>query len=96
MTEHATRHCRISAEGKARQSGGCGFRAKDDSAMDKFVDDIASGAMDIEDLAKQGQRRAVCPYYAAREAVLKADFVLVPYSCLIHRCAFCCLEPSCE
>lgn len=68
-----------------RPSGGCGFRAKDDSAMDKLVDAIMAGAMDIEDLVAQGHRRAVCPYYAARSAVLKADFVLVPYSCLIHR-----------
>jgi chromosome transmission fidelity protein 1 len=55
--------------------------------MDKFVDAIVASAMDIEDLATQGHKRAVCPYYAAREAVLKADLVLVPYSCLIHRCA---------
>lgn len=53
--------------------------------MDKFVDGILKNVMDIEELADRGSRQAVCPYYAAREAVSKADFVLVPYSCLIHR-----------
>jgi Rad3-related DNA helicase len=55
--------------------------------MDKFVENILNNVMDIEELAQQGSRQAVCPYYAAREAVSKADFVLVPYHSLIHRCA---------
>jgi chromosome transmission fidelity protein 1 len=53
--------------------------------MDKFVDRIHKTPMDIEELAKQGTRRAVCPYYAARLAVAEADIILVPYSCLVHR-----------
>ena len=55
--------------------------------MDKFVGNILDSVMDIEELADKGSRQAVCPYYAARDAVSKADFVLVPYSCLIHRWA---------
>jgi len=51
------------------------------------VDAILGGAMDIEELALQGSRRVACPYYASREAAAAADVVLVPYSCLIHRCA---------
>ena len=43
--------------------------------------------MDIEELAAQGRRRAVCPYYASRAAVACADVLLVPYNCLIHKCA---------
>ena len=50
-----------------------------------MVDAILHGAMDIEDLATQGRRRAVCPYYAARDAAASADVILVPYSCLVHR-----------
>lgn len=57
--------------------------------MDSFVSNILEKAMDIEDLVSTGTRRAVCPYYAARSAVPYADFVVVPYNCLIHKCAAC-------
>lgn len=80
-------HGRRRADGTAKAAGGCGFRCNGDAALDKFADAIAGGTMDIEELASQGRRRAVCPYYAARAAVERADVVLVPYSCLIHRCA---------
>jgi Rad3-related DNA helicase len=64
---------------------GLRVRCKDHPAVDKFVEGILQNVMDIEELAEKGARQAVCPYYAAREAVSQADFVLVPYSCLIHR-----------
>jgi Rad3-related DNA helicase len=70
----------------AKASGGCGFRCKEDKAMDTFVSAIAENVMDIEELVKSGSRRAVCPYYAARNAARAADIVVVPYTCLIHRC----------
>jgi hypothetical protein len=83
------------ADGTASASGGCGFRCKGDAALDSFVHSIVAGAMDIEELAAQGVRRAVCPYYASRAAVLQADVVLVPYNCLIHRCAHPVKLPAC-
>lgn len=59
--------------------------------MDTFVSKVLETPMDIEDLVTQGTRRAVCPYYGARSAVPYADIVVVPYNCLIHKCAPLCL-----
>eukprot|EP00892_Ulva_mutabilis_P012133 jgi/Ulvmu1/9292/UM050_0041.1 len=71
--------------GTAKASGGCGFRCKGEPSMDNFVSNVLDKPMDIEDLVTMGTRRAVCPYYAARSAVPYADFVVVPYNCLIHK-----------
>lgn len=59
--------------------------------MDTFVSKLLETPMDIEDLVTQGTRRAVCPYYGARNAVPYADIVVVPYNCLIHKCVPLCL-----
>ena len=39
--------------------------------------------MDIEELARQGRAKGVCPYYASRAAAAQARFVLLPYSALL-------------
>lgn len=39
--------------------------------------------MDVEDLARLGRRKEVCPYYAARAALPEADLVLLPYPALL-------------
>lgn len=57
----------------------CPFLAVDT----KVVDMILASAMDIEDLAKLGKRKHVCPYYAARQALPKADVILAPYASLL-------------
>ena len=73
--------------GVAKAAGGCGFRCKDDAALPAFSNAILDSPMDIEEVAAQGRRRAVCPYYASRAATACADVLLVPYNCLIHKCA---------
>ena len=42
-------------------------------------------ALDVEELARLGQRRGLCPYYAARAAQQHADLVLLPYSALLSQ-----------
>ena len=39
--------------------------------------------MDIEELARQGRAKGVCPYYAARAAAARARLVLLPYGALL-------------
>ena len=46
-------------------------------------DAVLALPMDVEDLARLGRRKAACPYYAARAALLEADLVLLPYSALL-------------
>lgn len=45
---------------------------------------IQSGALDIEDLMKLGEKLGTCPYYGARRAVPAADLVVLPYQSLLH------------
>ena len=39
--------------------------------------------LDVEELARLGQSKGLCPYYAARAAQQHADLVLLPYSALL-------------
>jgi len=39
--------------------------------------------MDIEDLAKLGSARTLCPYYLSREMAATADVVFMPYQYLV-------------
>ncbi len=39
--------------------------------------------MDVEDMARLGRRKELCPYYAARAALPEADLVLLPYPALL-------------
>lgn len=55
--------------------------------------------MDVEDLARLGQRRGACPYYAARAAMPEADLVLLPYAALLNQVgppdeSFCHVKPD--
>ena len=44
----------------------------------------------MEELARLGQRRSLCPYYAARALQQHADLVVLPYSALlVQACAAC-------
>ena len=46
---------------------------------------VLAAPMDVEDLARLGQRRGACPYYAARAAMPEADLVLLPYAALLNQ-----------
>ncbi len=46
---------------------------------------MLAAPMDVEDLARLGQRRGACPYYAARAAMPEADLVLLPYAALLNQ-----------
>ncbi|KAJ1953342.1 ATP-dependent DNA helicase chl1 [Linderina pennispora] len=52
-----------------------------------FKDSIGSKIMDIEDLAKEGRKAGVCPYYGSRNAVRAAQVVALPYNMLLSRSA---------
>ena len=46
-------------------------------------------ALDIEELARLGRAKGLCPYYAARAAQQHADLVLLPYSALLSQACLC-------
>ncbi|KAJ2740124.1 ATP-dependent DNA helicase chl1, partial [Coemansia sp. BCRC 34301] len=52
-----------------------------------FKDAAAATIMDIEELAKEGQRLCTCPYYGARAAVNGSQVVALPYNTLLSRSA---------
>eukprot|EP00210_Caulerpa_lentillifera_P002278 g2188.t1 len=66
---------------------GCRFlisNDKDDKVRnDSMIQTILSEPLDIEALGKLGKKEMICPYYASRSAVRKADVVLLPYSSLL-------------
>jgi regulator of telomere elongation helicase 1 len=39
--------------------------------------------MDIEDLARHGKNRTLCPYFLSREMAANADIVFMPYNYLV-------------
>lgn len=41
--------------------------------------------MDIEDLVAEGKKCGACPYYLTKQAVEKADLVLLPYNYIIDK-----------
>lgn len=61
----------------------CPYIATGTPAADAVRDIILAHPMDIEELAKLGSRKSICPYYACRRAVPEADIVLAPYSALL-------------
>ncbi|CAG9464272.1 unnamed protein product [Pedinophyceae sp. YPF-701] len=76
-------------DGKATaMAKGCEFLCKGrERDRARMRDAILAAPMDIEDLAKLGSSRRVCPYYAARDALPHADVVCVPYSSVLSRSA---------
>ncbi|KAJ2743421.1 ATP-dependent DNA helicase chl1 [Coemansia sp. BCRC 34301] len=52
-----------------------------------FKDAAAATIMDVEELAKEGQRRCTCPYYGARAAVNGSQVVALPRNMLLSRSA---------
>ncbi|KAL6782475.1 XPD4 [Auxenochlorella protothecoides x Auxenochlorella symbiontica] len=72
--------------------GACPYLARGGAHAASLRDMVLAHPIDIEELAKlgelgivSGQRRAVCPYYAARDALPEADIILAPYSALLLR-----------
>ena len=39
--------------------------------------------LDVEELARLGARKGLCPYYAARALQPQADLILLPYSAVL-------------
>lgn len=60
----------------------CPYRARRGPAALRMQDLVLSQPLDVEDLARLGRKRDVCPYYAARDAAPHADVVLLPYASL--------------
>lgn len=69
------------ARGKPK---GCPYLSKRRRALLELKEAALAKPMDIEDLAKMGETRRTCPYYAARSALPEADLVLMPYASLLH------------
>ena len=63
---------------------GCPFLKGRRRAVDALAEELLSAPTDIEDLASLGARRRACPYYAAREALPRADLVFAPYASVLH------------
>ncbi|PSC69979.1 putative ATP-dependent RNA helicase DDX11 [Micractinium conductrix] len=76
---------RKAAKAGAGASGRCPYLASGSQAAATTRDMILAHPMDIEELAKLGRRKSVCPYYSARRAVPQADIILAPYSCLLAK-----------
>jgi chromosome transmission fidelity protein 1 len=61
----------------------CPYLTTDSKAAQTTIDTILAAPLDIEDLAKLGKRKNVCPYYASRKALPDADVILAPYASLL-------------
>lgn len=70
--------------GEKEKIKACPYLSKRRRAMLELKEATLATPMDIEDLAKVGETRRACPYYAARSAIPEADLVLMPYSSLLH------------
>ena len=72
------------AGAKPGKPKGCPYLSKRRRALLELKEAALAKPMDIEDLAKMGETRRTCPYYAARSALPEADLVLMPYASLLH------------
>ncbi|OUS45297.1 hypothetical protein BE221DRAFT_77225 [Ostreococcus tauri] len=70
--------------GEKEKHKACPFLSKRRKALLELKEAALAKPMDIEDLAKLGETRRACPYYAARSALPEADLVLMPYASLLH------------
>ena len=61
----------------------CPYLKRGSKSSAVLTDMILAEPMDIEDLATIGEKRATCPYYAARDAAIESDVILAPYSSLL-------------
>jgi len=61
----------------------CPYLRRGSKSSAALADMILAEPMDIEDLASIGEKRATCPYYAARDAAMESDIVLAPYTSLL-------------
>lgn len=85
-----------------KASGKCPFLQAKTQTKTNVQDAILAQPMDVEDLAKLGRSKLVCPYYTARSAVPDAQLVLLPYSALLAQVSHtqastwcvCCMSPS--
>eukprot|EP01022_Parablepharisma_sp_SALTPOND_P026354 TRINITY_DN629_c0_g1_i1.p1 TRINITY_DN629_c0_g1~~TRINITY_DN629_c0_g1_i1.p1 ORF type:complete len:1040 (-),score=124.45 TRINITY_DN629_c0_g1_i1:3267-6386(-) len=64
---------------RAKKLGTCPYR-RSKGAM---IPDLKDRIMDVEELFEFGRKRQICPYYAARELIVHADLVLMPYNYLL-------------
>jgi regulator of telomere elongation helicase 1 len=54
--------------------------------VERFVKanpDANAAVLDVEDLAKLGEARGVCPYYVSRALAATAELVFMPYQYLV-------------
>ena len=70
--------------GEKEKHKACPFLSKRRKALLELKEAALAKPMDIEDLAKLGETRRACPYYAARSALPEADLILMPYASLLH------------
>ncbi|KAG2440974.1 hypothetical protein HXX76_003827 [Chlamydomonas incerta] len=63
--------------------GACPFLSPSLEEAEAFAHEVVAAPMDVEDLARSGRRRRLCPYYGARSLLPEADVVALPYSALL-------------
>ncbi|CAD7950553.1 unnamed protein product [Amoebophrya sp. A25] len=72
-----------------RDRKGCPYKAKASLVSDEVLSDILS----VEDVLPKAKELEACAYYGMRQALPEADFVLVPYSCILRlRCLRRCAQ----
>lgn len=77
-----------------RLSAGCPYLKAKPSSQQHFQDALLAAPLDVEELARLGRRKAICPYYAARAALPQADLLLLPYGALLLQVRTACLRRS--
>ncbi|KAJ1675151.1 ATP-dependent DNA helicase chl1 [Spiromyces aspiralis] len=73
-----------------QQKGGihrCRYLPSGEVPMLDFCDGIKHELLDIEELATEGRRGQICPYYGARAQIASARVVTLPYNLLLLRSA---------
>ncbi|KAK9816819.1 hypothetical protein WJX72_005361 [[Myrmecia] bisecta] len=68
---------------KSKRLSKCSFLNAPRKSQSNFQDAVLATPLDVEELAKLGRRKLICPYYSARRALPEADLVLLPYSALL-------------
>jgi chromosome transmission fidelity protein 1 len=64
-----------------RAGGGGGGGMVAPGSLEEFRELVLAAPADVEDLARMGRSKGVCPYYGSRLAVPEADIILAPYRC---------------
>ncbi|KAK9792715.1 hypothetical protein WJX73_001436 [Symbiochloris irregularis] len=75
--------CTSPAADKAKSK--CPHLKSPEELLAGLQEGLQGEGLDVEELARLGKAKGLCPYYAARAAQQHADLVLLPYSALLSQ-----------